>query len=62
MSVRRLRAGVVGLCLAFAAVLLVEAIVPTQRLALLPWWVAGPWLAANGALSALLARLAAKRA
>lgn len=55
---KRLLPLVVGVSLGFAAYLLVEAVVPTARLAL-PLLVTGPWLLAHAAAATWLARQAA---
>jgi serine protease len=61
LSVRRAAPVVVGTCIAFAAWLGLEAVIPTAEIALLPAWAAGPWLLANAAVACVIARLAATR-
>lgn len=57
---KRLLPIVIGVSLGFAAYLLVEAVLPTARLAL-PSLVAGPWLLAHAGVATWLARQAATR-
>ncbi len=61
LHVPRLRPALVGLCLATAAFLGVEALWPTARLALLPELLVGPWLLAQAALALGLGALVARR-
>jgi serine protease len=60
LGVRRLRSALAGVCLGFAAVLAVEAILPTLHLAGGPW-VVGPWLLCHAALALGLGRLVSIR-
>lgn len=62
LHVKRLRPLLVGLCLSSAALLGVEALWPTARLALLPELLVGPWLLVNAALALGLGALVARRA
>jgi serine protease len=58
---RRMQPVLVGLCLGTAAFLLVEAIRPTIEMALMPSWIAGPWLVVNAAVAAWLGRQVARK-
>ncbi|MDQ3034943.1 MAG: S8 family peptidase [Myxococcota bacterium] len=58
---RKVQPLLVGLCLGTAAFLFVEALWPTMTVALLPAWLVGPWLVANGALALFLGRQVARR-
>ncbi len=60
LHVRRLRSLLVGLCVGSAAFLLVEALWPTARVALLPTVLVGPWLVLNGLLALGLGWLVAR--
>jgi serine protease len=60
--VTKLRSVLVGLSLGSAAFLLVEALWPTARVALLPEAFVGPWLVVNALLALGLAWVVAKRA
>jgi serine protease len=59
---RRLRPVVVGAAAAFGAHLIVEAVVPTTGLALVPGWAEGPWLLSHGVLALAIGRAAATSA
>lgn len=61
LGVRRALPIVVGVALGVAAHLLVEALLPTASVALLPGLLVGPWLLLNAALCVGVARLAARR-
>jgi serine protease len=58
---RKLQPLLVGLCLGTAAFLMLEAVWPTLELALLPGWLIGPWLIANGVLAVFLGRQVARK-
>jgi hypothetical protein len=62
LGVRRAAPAVVGLSIAFAAWLAVEALLPSAHIGLLPSWAAGPWLLLQAGIAATLAHLAARRA
>ena len=62
LSVARLRAPLVGLCLAFGTVAAAQAVVPSIDLALLPAQLTGPWLIVQAMCCMGLAWLVAKRA
>ncbi len=51
---------IVGLSIGFAAYLMVEAVIPTTQLALLPFFAAGPWLLGHAAAASWLGRQAAR--
>jgi serine protease len=58
---RRALPVVVGTSVAFSAWLLLEALVPTVHMALMPAWLVGPWLLVQAGIAALVAKLAATR-
>ncbi|UJR79235.1 S8 family peptidase [Sandaracinus amylolyticus] len=58
---RKMQPLLVGLCLGTAAFLLVEALAPTTAIALLPGWLAGPWLVLNAGVALWLGRQVARQ-
>ena len=58
---RKMQPLLVGLCLGTAAFLLVEALAPTMTIALLPGWLAGPWLVLNAGIALWLGRQVARQ-
>ncbi len=62
LSAKRMRSALVGLCLGSAGFLLVEALWPTARIALLPELLVGPWLVVNAFLALGLGWIVAARA
>lgn len=61
LHVERLRPLLTGLCFGSAGFLIVEALWPTLHIALLPEFIAGPWLALNGLLALGLGALVARK-
>lgn len=62
LHVKRLRPMLVGLSLGSAAFIMVEALWPTLRLALVPELLVGPWLVVNALAALGLSALVARRA
>ncbi len=62
LGARRALPVVVGSAVAFSAWMLVEALLPTAHVSLLPAWAVGPWLLVQAGIAAILARVAATRA